>query len=61
MLKEYIIVDSENVLVEIFWINERGHWELEEYTSTTDKLFIKTIDVYIELTEIYEGTELLQG
>jgi len=60
-LKEYVIVDSENIQLEIFRVNERGHWELEEYTNTRDKLFIKTIDVYIELTEIYEGTELLQG
>jgi len=60
-LKEYVIVDSENIQLEIFRVNERGHWELEEYTNTRDKLFVKTIDVYIELTEIYEGTELLQG
>lgn len=59
--KEYILVDSENILIEVFRINERGHWELEEYTQLTDKLFIRTIDVYISLTEIYEGTELLQG
>ena len=59
--KEYILVDSETIFVAVFRVNERGHWELEEYTNTRDKLFIKTIDVYIELTEIYEGTELLQG
>ena len=59
-LKEYIVVDSESVLVEIFCVNERGLWELVEYTQTTDRLFIKSIQVSIDLMEVYEGTEILK-
>lgn len=57
--KEYILVDSERIFVEVFRLNERDHWELEEYKQAGDKLFIQSIDVYIELMEIYDGTELL--
>src|SRR5260221_3507581 len=30
-LKEYILIDSENIFIEAFRINDGGHWELEEY------------------------------
>jgi Uma2 family endonuclease len=30
-LKEYILADSESVRIEIFRLNERNHWELDEY------------------------------
>ncbi|MCW3117704.1 MAG: hypothetical protein JWM28_1786 [Chitinophagaceae bacterium] len=57
-LKEYILADSENIVVEAFRVNERSHWELEEYKQITDSLFIKTIQFSISLEEIYEGTKL---
>jgi Uma2 family endonuclease len=57
-LKEYILIDSDNIGVEVFRINERNHWELEEYKQITDTLPINTIQFSISLREIYEGTEL---
>lgn len=30
-LKEYILVDSESIHIEVFRINENNHWEQEEY------------------------------
>ena len=57
-LKEYILVDSETVSIEVFRINDGGHWELEEYRKIDDSLSVKWIGVSIPVIEIYEGTKL---
>ena len=57
-LKEYILVDSELVFVEVYRINATGHWELEEYKSLNNVLTIPVISTELPLTEIYEGTKL---
>ena len=54
-LKEYMLVDSESMHVEIFRMNARHHWELEEYNNSEDSIQLKTIDEMIILAEIYEG------
>jgi len=56
-LNEYILVDSETISIETFRINDGGHWELEEYKKTDDTILIKTVQVSIPVTEIYEGTK----
>lgn len=57
-LKEYILVDSETIRIEAFRINEAGHWELEEYKKPEETMLVKTVQLSIPLTEIYEGTKL---
>jgi Uma2 family endonuclease len=57
-LKEYVLVDTETISVEVFRINDSGHWELEEYRKMDDSLLVKTIGVSIPLIEIYEGIKL---
>ncbi len=57
-LKEYILADSESIHLEVFRLNEKNHWELEEYNSVEDFLFIKAIDEKILVSEIYEGINL---
>ena len=57
-LKEYILVDSETIHIEVFRLNENNHWELEEYDSIENFLFIKAIDEKIVLSEIYEGVNI---
>ena len=57
-LKEYILADSESIHVEVFRLNENNHWELEEYNSIDDLLYIKVIDEKIPLSEIYEGVKV---
>jgi Uma2 family endonuclease len=54
-LKEYILVDSESIHVEVFRLNENGHWELEEYNALPDSIAIKAIDESIITSEIYDG------
>jgi Uma2 family endonuclease len=56
-LREYILVDSESIHIEVFRLNENKHWELEEYNSTEAPLYIKAINESILISEIYEGVE----
>jgi len=57
-LKENILVDSEAVNVEAFYINERGNWELLEYKNINDAMLLHTVALDVELREIYEGTKV---
>lgn len=55
-LKEYILVDSESISVEVFRLNAANHWELEEYKTTEQNLFIASLRVTITLRTMYENT-----
>jgi Uma2 family endonuclease len=57
-LKEYILIDSQSVGVEVFRINDQNHWELEEYKIMHETLTVHTIKASMPLAEIYEGTKL---
>ncbi len=57
-LKEYILVDSESMHIEIFRLNKNGHWELEEYNSRNDAVTIAAINESVVLSEIYEGVHI---
>ncbi len=57
-LKEYILIDSENISIEAFSINQNNHWELMEYKTLEGSLRIPAIDFQLPLVEIYEGTKL---
>lgn len=57
-LKEYILVDSASVHVEVFRVNDTSHWELEEYNGVSEMLVIKSINESVLLSEIYDGVSL---
>jgi Uma2 family endonuclease len=57
-LKEYILIDSQSVGIEVFRINDQGHWELEEYKTPHETLTVHTISASLPVAEIYEGTKL---
>ncbi len=57
-LKEYILVDSASIHVEVFRLNESDHWELEEYNASADTLLIKAINESILLSDIYDGVKI---
>jgi len=57
-LKEYILIDSESIGIEVFRINNQGHWELEEYRSQENTLAIQTVNVLLPLADIYQDTKL---
>lgn len=58
-LKEYVLIDSESISIESFCINEHGNWELNEYKNIAEVLHLKSIQITLELKEIYEGTKLI--
>jgi len=57
-LKEYILVDTAAIRIEAFRINDRGHWELEEYKSVEGIFRIQSIDASLPVADIYEGTKI---
>jgi len=58
-LKEYILVNSETIHIEVFRLNTSNHWELEEYRNISEVLQLPAVDVSLSLSEIYEGTNLM--
>lgn len=58
-LKEYVLVDSENIGVEIFRLNAAQRWELEEYNKASKGFDIRAVDVFLEMEDVYEGVRLI--
>ena len=54
-LREYILIDSESVNVEAFYINKDGNWELKEYKNSNEILSLQSVQTSLALKEIYEG------
>lgn len=54
-LKEYILVDSENVYVEKHTRQADNSWLLSEIKNAGDILKIESIQVTLALSDIYEG------
>ncbi len=57
-LKEYILIDAQSVRVEVYRLNERSNWELQEYRSIEEALQIQSVQATLPLREVYEGTKL---
>lgn len=60
-LREYILVDTDSVRVEVYRINNSGHWELEEYKQLAEQLVIPVLGFSIPLSDIYDRTRLARG
>ena len=54
-LKEYILIDSEKIMVEKFTKNSDNSWTLTEFTAINDRFEMKSIDVTLMLSDIYDG------
>ncbi len=54
-LKEYILVDSESITIESFFLNSNNNWELQEYTNQSEKLSLKSLKIDIAIQDIYEN------
>lgn len=57
-LKDYVLIDQYNCLIEHFFINEKGNWELSEYRNLSDILKIKSINFELPLKMIYRKVDL---
>lgn len=54
-LKEYILIDSLSVSVEIFTRQADNTWILAEYKNLSDRFSISTIQLTLFLKDIYDG------
>ncbi len=57
-LREYILIDSTKISVEIFTKTENSQWMLSEFKQLTDSFVITTIGFTISLIEIYENVNV---
>ncbi|WP_316802803.1 Uma2 family endonuclease [Pedobacter nototheniae] len=57
-LKEYILVDSESISVEAFYINEKRNWELKEYKNINEALQFTSLGFEIPLSDIYNKVSI---
>ncbi|HLG40206.1 MAG TPA: Uma2 family endonuclease, partial [Chitinophagaceae bacterium] len=57
-LKEYILVDSLSVSVELFIRQQDNSWRLNEYTQLSDSFFISTIGLTLFLKDMYDDVSL---
>lgn len=58
-LKEYVLIDSESIAVENWFVNTNGNWELHEIKDVHHALHLQSIEVTVPLEEVYESTKLL--
>lgn len=57
-LKEYILIDSTKISVEIFTKQEDNRWILSEFKQLTNSFFISTIGLTLQLKEVYEDVSI---
>lgn len=53
-LKEYILIDSESILVEAYYINQEQNWILNQHKEITDTLTFVSMGFDLPLADIYE-------
>ncbi|WP_293313473.1 Uma2 family endonuclease [Pedobacter sp. UBA5917] len=53
-LKEYIMIDSESVSVEAYYINEEKEWILNDYKEISDTFTLVSMGFDVALADIYE-------
>jgi Uma2 family endonuclease len=58
-LREYILIDSEAVQVEAFFLNAHGNWELNEVNDVRASIQLPSLQLIVEVQELYGGTALL--
>jgi Uma2 family endonuclease len=57
-LQEYILIDSESVMVEKFIRNADNSWQLTEYMTLEQKFSIATLAIELQLVDIYNNVKL---
>jgi Uma2 family endonuclease len=57
-LKEYMLIDTEKIGIEVFRMNAHNHWVLQEYKTLNEIVQLPTVGVSLFIKDIYEGTRL---
>ncbi|MFC3562742.1 Uma2 family endonuclease [Pedobacter jamesrossensis] len=52
-LKEYILIDSESISVEAFFIDKKNKWVLKNYQDITETMSFVSLKIDVALSEIY--------
>jgi Uma2 family endonuclease len=58
-LQEYVLVQVEQPVVEVFQRNEQGQWVFFEY-GLGDRLFLKSVNVEIAVSDLYQQIQFEQ-
>ncbi|WP_310560785.1 Uma2 family endonuclease [Flavobacterium sp.] len=58
-LQEYILIDSERIMVEKFIRNSDNSWQLTEYKTMEQSFTIATVSLEMQLQDIYEGVKIV--
>ncbi|MEO6453630.1 MAG: Uma2 family endonuclease [Ginsengibacter sp.] len=53
-LKEYVLIDSTSVTIEIYTRQDYNSWILKEYSQLSDKFTISTINLTLSLKDVYD-------
>jgi Uma2 family endonuclease len=53
-LKEYILIDSTSIIVEIYTKQKDNSWNLKEYKQLSDSFHISTIGLTLFLKDVYD-------
>jgi Uma2 family endonuclease len=56
-LKEYVLIDSAAIHIQLFKIIAQNHWELIESKSKEDSLSIPSLGIKLAIKEVYEGID----
>ena len=54
-LKQYVLIDSQKFLIEVFTKQEDKSWRSEKYNNPEDEWTLETINYKTKLRTIYEG------
>jgi Uma2 family endonuclease len=57
-LQEYILIDSERIIVEKFIRNADNSWQLTEYKTIEQSFSITTVGIEMHLLDIYDGVKI---
>lgn len=57
-LKEYLLIDSTRIFVELFTKQNDERWILSEFKQLSDSFFISTIGLTLQLKDIYEDVSI---
>lgn len=54
-LQEYVLVSQKKALIESFYRNDAGRWELSSENQLTSVMHLRSAEVEISLSEVYRG------
>jgi Uma2 family endonuclease len=55
--KEYVLIDSKKIKVETRYREEQDLWRITAYTTENQQIKLKSLDIFVEMDDIYENVE----